>query len=816
MLATTIETRAAPGDVVHVADLGALLERHPQTRLLSLDCFDTILWRHVAKPTDVFYDLQHDSAFAGLRFDGRTRERAEQMARELAFVRHGTSEVTLAQIYCAAVPTLDEATIAAMEEAELQAELRACYAHPQAVQLLCDARRRGIEVMIVSDTYLSETQLRRLLAAHLPEDAYRAIRRVVVSSAHGLGKSAGLFGRLIERLRLAVRTMLHVGDNRIADFTAPRDTGIAAVHLVHSSEAVARMAEQRATALKLLDPGVHQRRALLAPYHGVQALAPHDGDIARILGVASLGPMLHAFSSWLIDRKHACERAGRRVKLAFLLRDGYMPWRACEALAGEPVGAPIYLSRYAAFAASFRSVEDIDRYLALFVGSRHFDAMLKQLLLDGAEAAAIKEAVERSTRPLDTFLRQVHRPETVRRILERSAAYRARLKRYLERELGLEAGDTLVFVDLGYVGTAQRVLAPLMREDWGVDLLGWYFMCTPEAGGADDRSGMIDATRYEAGAIDALLPFVSLLENLCTTTGGSVEDYAEDGSPVIAQGRTKGDQSERVQRIQTHALHFVTNAAQHFAALQNPPAHEALRDAALAEFGRMAYFPDREELAHYEQFALELNLGTERTIQLHDAEKSLLDLQRHGIFYATRRGSDARINTPHELRAAGLELSLAMLTTYRFGLAFARDDWSFRAEPFTVLLLQGQRSSRQTLQAHHTHDGCFRLVVPLGDGTLDVGVLPPENMRTLQLVDARVVRVNDLGVDSGSDDGLDVSGHLVLDGLEHLGDGVLRRFGPTSLLLLPGGTVQGHERMALDLVVRPLHVEGLYGDGGQP
>ncbi|MFX8051565.1 hypothetical protein ABTK77_19730, partial [Acinetobacter baumannii] len=90
---------------------------------------------------------------------------------------------------------------------------------------------------------------------------------------------------------------------------------------------------------------------------------------------------LHAFADWLLAHKRRVEAEGRSVKLAFLLRDGFLPWRACETLAGHAVGKPVYLSRFAAFAASFRSVEDIDRYLALFRGSRQFPAMLRQLQL---------------------------------------------------------------------------------------------------------------------------------------------------------------------------------------------------------------------------------------------------------------------------------------------------------------------------------------------------------------------------------------------------------------------------------------------------
>jgi FMN phosphatase YigB (HAD superfamily) len=790
---------------VSVAEFGSLLERHPRVKLLSLDCFDTILWRRVDHPADVFYTLQHDPALAAHGLDARLRVRAEQQARELAAVTRDSYEVTLDEIYRTAVPDLDEAAIAALEEAELQAEMAACHALPAAVALLRDAKARGVDVMIVSDTYLREPQLRRLLQACLPEDAFAAIGRIVVSSEHGVCKAGGLFKKIRDRLNLPVARMLHVGDNPHADLFPPQDVGIASLQLKHVPEALEERRQFRATALRLLEPDIRARRAMPAGYHPVLAGLDHDeDDIDQAIGYASLGPMMHAFASWLLEKKRALEAQGRSVKLAFLLRDGYLPHAATAALAGDDVGKPVYLSRFAAFAASFRDAGDIQRYLALFATSGQHEAVLRQLGLDGALADRIVAAVRNHRRPAQEFARRVLAPDVVARIVARSAAYRARLKTYLERELGVERGDTLVFVDLGYVGNAQRVMAPVMREDWGVDLHGWYFMCTPQAGAGDSRHGMIDASRFDARTIDTLLPFVSLLENLCTTAAGSVVDYEEDGTPVLARNATGKQQTQKVQRIQRHCVEFVRAAEAHYAAGGARPDAATLRDTALAEFARMVFFPDAAELAHYDQFALELNLGTDRVVRLHDTEQSLAEMRRHGLFYAARRGDDQRINTPHELRHAGMEMTLAMLATYRFGLAFRADAWTLREDALPVLFVRDNESTRREVSATATYDGCFRLRVPLGTGDTHVGILFGERYRWLQLLEARVVRIGDLHLDADPNAGVDVSGHLLLDGIEHAGDGLLQCVGEPALVMLPAGMVSSEHNLALDLVFRPL------------
>ena len=795
----------SPQDIVSVRELGSLLSRHPRVKLLSLDCFDTILWRRTAHPADVFYTLQHDPALAAHGIDARLRVRAETQARQLSQLRRQTPEVTLDEIYRAAVDGIDDAALEALQDAELRAEIAACHALPQAVELLRDAAARGVEVMIVSDTYLREPQLRRLLQACLPADAFAAIVRIVVSCEHGLSKAGGLFPRIVQRLALPVARMLHVGDNPLADLGPPRAAGIASLQLKHLSEALESRRQYQATALRLLEPDIRARRGMPAGYHPViTGLATDGDDIDRAIGIASLGPMMHAFATWLLAKKQALEAEGRTVKLAFLLRDGYLPHAACEALAGATVGKPVYLSRFAAFAASFRSAEDIERYLALFATSGQYAPMLRQLGIEGAEAERTLASVKHHAQPQREFARRVLQPQVVARIAERSRAYRERLRTYLHRELDLQDGDTLVFVDLGYVGTAQRVLAPVMRGEWNVDLHGWYFMCTPQAGTAETRHGMIDATRFDARTIDTLLPFVSLLENLCTTSAGSVVDYAADGTPVLSRNTTGKQQTEKVLRIQQHCLDFVRAAEAHYASGGARPDVDGLRDIALAEFARMVFFPDAEELAHYDRFALELNLGTDRVVRLHDTQRSLAEMRRHGLFYAARRGDDQRINTPHELRHAGMEMTLAMMATYRYGLAFHAGDWTLRADPLDIVYLRESDSTRQTLSAQATHDGCHRLQVPLGAGDAHVGILFGDRYRWLQLVEARVLRVGDLHLDADPDAGIDVRAHLLLDGIVDHGDGLLHCHREHALAMVPAGLVTGGDRLVLDLVFRPL------------
>ncbi|MBC7061334.1 HAD family hydrolase, partial [Salmonella enterica subsp. enterica serovar Enteritidis] len=71
--------------------LPSALDAYPGVTLLSLDCFDTLLWRDVHAPHDLF------GALGGANL--LQRSWAEQTARSTAAVRHRRNEVHIDEIY---------------------------------------------------------------------------------------------------------------------------------------------------------------------------------------------------------------------------------------------------------------------------------------------------------------------------------------------------------------------------------------------------------------------------------------------------------------------------------------------------------------------------------------------------------------------------------------------------------------------------------------------------------------------------------------------------------------------------------------------
>jgi hypothetical protein len=93
---------------IRADELPNLLDRAPAgVRYLSLDCFDTLLWRNCLAPRDVFADLP--IAGGGMW----PRAKAEARARQRAHFETRKGEIAIEAIYRSLMPHADDAAIAA-------------------------------------------------------------------------------------------------------------------------------------------------------------------------------------------------------------------------------------------------------------------------------------------------------------------------------------------------------------------------------------------------------------------------------------------------------------------------------------------------------------------------------------------------------------------------------------------------------------------------------------------------------------------------------------------------------------------------------
>ena len=773
--------------------------------VLSLDCFDTILFRRTEQPIDVFFDLAHAEAFRALGLTAKLRTECEGRARSLAQVRRGSNEVKLAEIYRGAFPNLSDDQVRALSAAELEAEKRACYAFPPTVELIRAAKARGLTIIIVSDTYLTEPELRELLGSALPSDALAAVDRVFCSSEHGRSKAGGLFKDVLRLLSQRAASILHVGDSEISDLQSATAAGMRALLLEHHEAPVARALRGQAMAMGLIAPEVRQSRSLPAPYSGMLAASRELSRPEALLGAVGAGPVLYAFARFLIEERAALEAAGARPKLAFLMRDAYLPHRICRALAGQALGANVAVSRFASYAASFRTRDDVERYLARSAGSGRLDAMARQLLLPEELAQRLIRASERAGDEIAEFVRRVRDPKVLDVVFERSRAYRTRLLRYLQRQVELETGDTLVLVDLGYEGTAQRELGPVLADELGVTVTGRYLLASRVPGWEATRSGLFDPGSCDDRLLATLVPYVALLEDICTTDDASVVDYDEDGNPVFGERVIESGQYQRIVPLQDECERFAREAEAFFELTGRRPNREEQRLAALAALARLLFFPTGPEIDYLEGFRLDMNLATLDSFELFDREKGLDALRRRGPFFMSPGNKTLRTNFPIELRSAGIELSLSLFAQHRYALTLGVDDVSLRRETLPLLILAGRDGSLAEADARATHDGYFSLLIPLGEGGFNVGVLFGKKYAWLQIQSVELIPTSALYDRDGDEQCVDASDATTLEGMRAAGGGLFECLSDSAFLLVaPRTRPRAPGTFACRIVYRPL------------
>lgn len=117
-------------------------------KVLSLDCFDTILWRKVGEPLDVFYAMDDTEPFRRAGLTAAMRITAEQGARRRNWILNGSMEVTLAEIFRQALPEAAPELIDELVEAELACEIAHCFVFQPTFELIREAKARGVKVVV--------------------------------------------------------------------------------------------------------------------------------------------------------------------------------------------------------------------------------------------------------------------------------------------------------------------------------------------------------------------------------------------------------------------------------------------------------------------------------------------------------------------------------------------------------------------------------------------------------------------------------------------------------------------------------------------
>lgn len=280
-------------------------------KVISVDMFDTLIFRDSGEPKDLFRTLAEHAQNEGLLQDDdiesfvSLRIAAEEQARREAHNIIGRREVTLEQIYDQ-IPYFNSDQWCQLE---IKVEQADWFLNEPLINILESAQKNDNKLVLLSDMYLPEYAILNFLNLKCPTINWA---KIWVSGERKKSKMEGdIFPALVLELNITAEQVLHIGDNLISDVQMAQANNIQPFHLKISDYLTEINKLEKAISAFNVKGLLRLRRALLQRDTST-ALSYYS------LGAAIYGPVLVAFARWIVQR---CHKHGIET-LYCLLREG--------------------------------------------------------------------------------------------------------------------------------------------------------------------------------------------------------------------------------------------------------------------------------------------------------------------------------------------------------------------------------------------------------------------------------------------------------------------------------------------------------------
>lgn len=305
----------------YLSELNAALQSQSITAI-SCDVFDTLIFRHAGTAEQLWQQLAVKAYQLGILCNDdldafvEYRKEAESMARRQMMQREGHREVRLEHIYACWHSAQGEM----LTHLELQLEYDNWRLNSVLVDWLVSQQQRGFLIVLLSDMYLPASLVQRFFSAKAPQ---LLLHEIYISGEYQASKQDGrLYQRLLAAQQWQPESVLHIGDDKIADLQMAKASGLSACHVGLGDDYLAQLKyEQRLFPLCI--PGLERLRR--------QWRWLNDGSASSGISSRVYAPLLYAFARWLIV---CCQQQGIST-LFCLLREGDVIARLIQQMSGH-------------------------------------------------------------------------------------------------------------------------------------------------------------------------------------------------------------------------------------------------------------------------------------------------------------------------------------------------------------------------------------------------------------------------------------------------------------------------------------------------
>ncbi|MDE7224784.1 MAG: HAD-IA family hydrolase [Acetatifactor sp.] len=433
-----------------------LAKRLLQYDVISFDIFDTLIYRPMSAPTDLFFWVGEKLCY--MDFEHLRRE-MEWTARREKYAREKTYEVTLEDIY----DVIEEHVGIPKElgmQAEISTELEMCFGNPYMLEVFQYLQGQGKTLVCTSDMYLPEDVIRQIVE----KNGFQGIDRYFISCEEKASKGDGsLFAKVLETYG-PDRRYVHVGDHPVSDVEQAEKAGLA-IEYYQNANIAGR--PYRAEDMSIMT-GTLYRGIVNAHIHNGLHEYTQEYELGYIYG----GLFVLGYCQWI--HEYVCSH--EIDKILFLARDGDIINKVYNRLYPEEarITEYVYWSRLAAtkMGARYFKYDYFRRFvfhkvrheytLEQVFRSMEITDMLQQMCQELPECSPDSKLTDQNAGPIVEYLKT-----NWEQVLSHYEGQLQGGEIYFQRILG--DSRKAVAVDIGWAGSGAVVLNHLVQKHWNIN-----------------------------------------------------------------------------------------------------------------------------------------------------------------------------------------------------------------------------------------------------------------------------------------------------------------------------------------------------------
>lgn len=520
--------------------------------IVFFDVFDTLIQRAVSTPEEIF-DLveKRYNQIHGEKSEFATKRRiAEKRARK----RYSYTEVNFDEIYGELLSDFNAEQCNEFYEMEIQAEIDFCFPIKEMCQVFQYAKNMEKQIYIVTDMYLPALAIKKILS----KNKIVGYEKIYVSGEYHKTKRSGkLFSSVIRELKISAEDVLHIGNDKVADYRQPLKLGMQA----YLFQRIIRKCWQPYDYTLNLQNTDKMEVALLKKFIRIHLSEENDNEDFQ-LGYSVFGPLLMGYSKWLFEQ---C--AKKQIDtLLFCARDGYV-LKQCFDLVNESNihSEYFYISRRAVVVPNLyrnSSILDMIRRYKSWPKKVTVSFLLQKMGINLKNKNSRKQIMNKQF-SIAEFKKNIRLQNEVTLFYEeiRNASYiqAGYLKEYIKQIS--TAGEKIALIDCGGNRTIESNLRDFCcHEHIDLSFYGLYLEMTGKS--TEFSDAYLFSQSHDSNLDGIINPFYYFLEIILSAPHGTVEAYKKIDNqiyPVFGHYDYSSDSESQkmIRALQKGAIQFI-------------------------------------------------------------------------------------------------------------------------------------------------------------------------------------------------------------------------------------------------------------------